>query len=623
MDGVFSLPHSLGTMLSSWWTRRLFPGRGETANQPRSLPALPAFALLLTLSTLLFFTQLQIPLLEPQEPRYAEISREMLAERSWVVPVLHSQPYLDKPPMFYWLIMASYQVFGVQDWAARLVPGLAGVLTVLLTWLWGKAVVGERSAFWGALILCLSARFVYLERLLTFDSVLCLTVTAGLAAAHVAVLGTQLRWGWWALSAAACGLGLLTKGPVAMALILLPAFLYQSIDGRCPRPTLTALAVYLAVAGLVAAPWFVSVLVLQPDFAGYFFWTHNVVRFLAPFDHEEPFWFHLPGLLFGMLPWSLLLPGLLLFLLRKSPQNAARRSPALGFFLLAGLWGLLFFSLAGCKRAVYILPTMPPLALAFGYYLGQLLSCFPQRAGSGVLSTEHSVLSTQYSLPANGGKGRKVALAPCWPMQQQRLPGVASFILLLLALSAVAIAGKNQLVSPTSTLFFCLTLAGLLSFLWFANLRSWPVCAGLTFGLLFAALHLIMPGYSRQFSLREQLQAHRLDTVERQLICCYPQCWESAEFYRPDAEVKVFSAGEEALLLQELTGHPGVLLLVRAGRWEKELVRQLPKSLEYVAGQSQGNVTVGWVKTRQDGATRNPKCGLRVAGCAGIVSLND
>src|SRR3954447_20071939 len=140
-----------------------------------------AFALLLGLAALLFLTQLRVPLLEPQEPRHAEIAREMLTSDSYLVPLLDGQPYLDKPPLFYYLILLSYRIFGVHDWAARLVPGLAGTLTVLLTWFWGRAVVGRRAAFWGALILCLSARFVYLERLLTFDCVLCLLVTAGLA----------------------------------------------------------------------------------------------------------------------------------------------------------------------------------------------------------------------------------------------------------------------------------------------------------------------------------------------------------------------------------------------------------------------------------------------------------
>src|SRR5438105_12797862 len=96
----------------------------------------PALLLVLGMATPLFFARLDAPLLEPQEPRYAEIPRQMLAEGRLLVPVLHGQPYLDKPPLLYWLVMGSYALLGVHDWAARLVPGCAGVLTVLLTYLW-------------------------------------------------------------------------------------------------------------------------------------------------------------------------------------------------------------------------------------------------------------------------------------------------------------------------------------------------------------------------------------------------------------------------------------------------------------------------------------------------------
>jgi hypothetical protein len=113
------------------------------------------------LACLLFFVRLRAPLLEPQEARYAEIPRQMLDEGRLVVPVLHEQDYLDKPPLLYWCVMASYRVFGVHDWAARLVPGLAGVLTVLLTYLWGRRAFGTRTGFCAAVVLTLMPEFVY------------------------------------------------------------------------------------------------------------------------------------------------------------------------------------------------------------------------------------------------------------------------------------------------------------------------------------------------------------------------------------------------------------------------------------------------------------------------------
>src|SRR5262249_15135633 len=94
-----------------------------------------------------------------------------------------------------------------------------------------------------------------------------------------------------------------------------------------------------------------------------------VLRFLTPFDHQEPIWFYAPVVLGGLLPGTLLLIGFIRFLLSGEERNAERRTPQLGFLLLAGGWCLLFFTLSGSKLATYVLPAFPLLALALGSYL--------------------------------------------------------------------------------------------------------------------------------------------------------------------------------------------------------------------------------------------------------------
>ncbi len=293
----------------------------------------------------------------------------MLAEGRLLVPTLHAQPYLDKPPLLYWSVMASYRLFGVHDWSAHLVPGLAGVLIVLSSYWWGRRVFGGRAALCGALILCLMPEFVYRARMLTFDTLLALWVVLSLATAHVALASSSLRRCWWLLSALACGLGLLTKGPVALALVAGPLLALPLLDPRLARPSLRAWITFLVVSLGSAAPWYWAVMQAMPDFAGHFFWKHNVVRFLAPFDHARPAWFYFPGLLAGLLSWTLLLPGLAMLLLRRSTRSAVRRPSALGFVLFSFAWMLLFFSAAGCKHPTYLLPALPPLALALGWYV--------------------------------------------------------------------------------------------------------------------------------------------------------------------------------------------------------------------------------------------------------------
>jgi 4-amino-4-deoxy-L-arabinose transferase-like glycosyltransferase len=314
------------------------------------------------------FSRLDCPLQEPEETLYAEIPRQMLEEGRFVMPVRHGQAYYHKPPLMYWLVMGVYQICGVHDWAARLVPAAATALVVLVAYAWGKHTVGPRAAFVGALTLCLWPRFAQMARMLTMNSLLTLWVIAALAAAHLALSGPTLRRRWWLLSAMACGLGFLTKGPVAVALVVPPLLAYQFLDRRCARASRGHWSAYGAVMAGIALPWFIVVAVRDPVFLSDFVWTHHVRRFLDPIDHLQPAWYYLPGLLWGMLPWTLLLPGFVNYLAGRAPALPPRPAP-LGLFLLAGLWCLVFFSASGCKRPSYILPAMPPLALALGCYL--------------------------------------------------------------------------------------------------------------------------------------------------------------------------------------------------------------------------------------------------------------
>src|SRR5579871_2266956 len=154
-----------------------------------------AFLGIAGLAATICFTGLLCPLQEPQESRYADIPRQMLAEGSVVVPLLHGQPYYDKPPLFYWLVMASYSLFGVSESAARLVPCVAAFLTVLIAFGWAKRSVGTRAAFLGSAMLCLAPRFVQLDRMLTPDCLLTLCVVAAWAAGHLALVGPRLHQG--------------------------------------------------------------------------------------------------------------------------------------------------------------------------------------------------------------------------------------------------------------------------------------------------------------------------------------------------------------------------------------------------------------------------------------------
>jgi 4-amino-4-deoxy-L-arabinose transferase-like glycosyltransferase len=527
----------------------------------RWLPVL----LLAVIAGLLFFSRLRAPLLEPQEARYAEIPRQMLREGRFLVPTLHGQDYLDKPPLLYWAVMGSYRLFGVHDWAARLVPGLAGLLTVLCTWWWGRRQFGDPAGLCGALVLCLAPEFVYRGRMLTFDTLLALWVAAALALAHAAVAEGKLRPGWWLASALACGLGLLTKGPVALVLVTGPLLALPLLDPRLARPGWRAGVGYVAVAVLVAAPWYLAVMRASPDFAGYFFWKHNLVRFVTPFDHARPAWFYLPGLLTGLLPWSLLLPGLGMLLLSRSRRAPARRPAALGVVLFSFAWILLFFSAAGCKRPTYLLPALPPLALALGWYVH--------------------------------------VRAPSWRMLCRRgsrlaMAGSVAVLVVLLGISLAA-TGLNVVKPHAGLALAGLALAGLAGLCLLPGRVSWAGSAAVAFaGLLLAVQHL-QPAYNRQFALRGPLRRHvtRAELRHRPVVC-YPQRFDSVSFYLPDSRVTAFTAEQRRELIAHLRDHPGTLLLVKSGAVLQKLLRELPPEFSFSTRQRGGAITVGRVVLR-------------------------
>src|SRR5262245_34023894 len=234
-----ALPRAPLLCLPLLWRRSLFPG---VAPRPTRVTTV-GLLLVLVLPALLLYPRLDFHLLEPDEGRYAEIPRELLARGDWVVPHLQGEPYLDKPPLLYWLVALSYTVFGVSPAAARLVPALAVHATVLAVYLIGRRSVGERAARLGALALALAPGFVGVGRLLVLDGLLALWVTLAILAAFEALRGGRTRPGWWLLASAALGLGVLTKGPVILILVAAPLALHRLLTGGCRvgvRPLLTA-----------------------------------------------------------------------------------------------------------------------------------------------------------------------------------------------------------------------------------------------------------------------------------------------------------------------------------------------------------------------------------------------
>jgi 4-amino-4-deoxy-L-arabinose transferase-like glycosyltransferase len=366
---VTDSPRSFEGWLPHLWQTVLFPAATPAPTRGH----IGRLLLIALLPAVLLYPCRSFHLLEPDEGRYAQIPKELLDRGAWVVPTLQGEPYLDKPPLFYWLVKLSYQAFGVSEASARLVPAVCVHLTILAVYLLGRRSVGEKAAFWAALLLTVSPGYLGVARLLLLDGLLTLLVTLSVLCGYEAVRTGRLRWGWWLAAAVASGLGFLTKGPISEVLLFPPLLAIGWLGGTTARVGWRGCTAFATVVFAVNLPWYVAMYGQRPEFLGHFFWEHNVLRFVKPFDHLQPVWYYVPVLLGGFLPGVLVGVPYLRALLFRVPSSEFRvpSSPSGGFWLLSGLWCLAFFSASGSKLPTYILPAFPPLCLALGEFVAR------------------------------------------------------------------------------------------------------------------------------------------------------------------------------------------------------------------------------------------------------------
>ena len=301
------------------------------------------------------------PMVVPDESRYSEIPREMVASGDWVVPRLNGLRYFEKPVLGYWLVAASIKLFGENAFATRLSSALAAGLSALLVYLMVRRGGGERVfALLSAAVLLTSMMFFGLGVYNVLDGPVSFFLTATLAFFFFAYTAPDRRaQALWLLAAgAACGFAFMTKGFLAFAVAgaaITPFLLWERRwKSLFTLPWLPALA-----ALIVSIPWCIAIHLREPDYWHYFFWIEHIRRFTSETpQHPEPFWYFIPVVLAAVLPWTFLLPAAGLGLRRARPF-----SPLLRYATTAFLGPFLFFSASAGKLATYILPCLPPLAI--------------------------------------------------------------------------------------------------------------------------------------------------------------------------------------------------------------------------------------------------------------------
>lgn len=308
------------------------------------------------------------PLMEPDETRYAEIPREMLASGDWIAPHLNGLYYFEKPPLGYWANALSIMLFGENDFAVRLPSALSIGLSALLIIAMIRRTL-HRDEVWAgpiaALIFITSTEVAAIGTFAVLDSMLTGALTLTLVCYFLASeekRGSGQELLFLVAAGASCGAAFLIKGFLALVVPALTMGAYLAWErrlGDLMRYVLLPLISALAVA----LPWSFAIHAQAPDFWRYFFWVEHVQRFMGgeKAQHKEPFWYFFAMAPLMFLPWTFMIPAVGAGLAAPDKTPSCRR--LIRFSLCWFCLPFLFFSLSSGKLLTYILPCFPPFAI--------------------------------------------------------------------------------------------------------------------------------------------------------------------------------------------------------------------------------------------------------------------
>ncbi len=324
---------------------------------------------------LFFYGIAQFGLIGADEPRYAQVAREMLDRRDWITPTLGGKAWLEKPPLYYWQAMIVYSIFGVSDAAARIPSAIDATLLVVAVYLFFRKFRSSVEVD-AALITASCAGIIGYARAASMD----MPLTSAFA------IGMLAWWAWrqsekriyLAAFYLCMALGMLAKGPVAPFLAAIVITLYAIAVRDLKLITKTAWPPGLLFSFSVALPWYIAVQHRNPQFFREFILEHNLARFSSNlYHHPEPFWYYIPVLLLAMVPWIVFVIAAFIHSLRVWwAERATPRDLELGFRVFLCCWivvPLCFFSISRSKLPGYILPAVPAGAVLLADYLREKL----------------------------------------------------------------------------------------------------------------------------------------------------------------------------------------------------------------------------------------------------------
>lgn len=339
-----------------------------------SFPLLSKRCVVWALCAMLWFSSLGLrELIHPDEGRYSEISREMVVTHDFVTPHLDGLKYFEKPPLQYWITAGAFEAFGQSDLVARLWVGICGFLTLILTWITARRLWGTTSADYAALCAAGMTFLIAMSHVVTLDMgvsfFLFATLCSFILAHHQNATPRENRYWMW-LSWATMAGSLLSKGLIGIVIPGAVLLLYGLITRQWSLWKKMEWIPGLLIFSALGLPWHFLVAARNPEWAQFYLIHEHFVRFLTKEHHRPgPWYYFVPILVGGLIPWTSLLPAAI--------KNHWR--PASGFnpeklLLLWVAFIFVFFSASGSKLPGYILPVFPAIALLIGSQMNRISS---------------------------------------------------------------------------------------------------------------------------------------------------------------------------------------------------------------------------------------------------------
>jgi 4-amino-4-deoxy-L-arabinose transferase-like glycosyltransferase len=327
-----------------------------------------SWILFLLTAILLFFFLGSSPVYILDEAKNAQAAWEMKEKNEWIIPTFNAELRPHKPPLHYYFMRLSYQIWGKTPFAARFFSAVMGLSTIAVTWFFTKKFISRSAAYWSVMVLLLSTHFLFEFRLAVPDPYLIFFLTLGIFCFYAYV--KEHNWKWLLTAAFSFGFSVLSKGPVAIAVpgisILLWLIIEKNLRLILSLKFLTATIVFL----VVSLPWFIAIHHQTNGlFTKEFFITHNLERFSEPMEGHGGIFLLVPlFILLGLLPFSLLIREILRF-----PKEIKQHSLLL-LSSLTALSFILFFSISGTKLPNYPMPAYPFIAILIGYSISRAVN---------------------------------------------------------------------------------------------------------------------------------------------------------------------------------------------------------------------------------------------------------